>query len=70
MYSDNIGHVCAYCFFSEQAKGLENHIYCRRRGEYRGIRSAVCGDYKYDIMKRPVRRRRGINKEKKYDFEI
>lgn len=70
MYSDNVEHICAYCFFSQQAKGLENYIYCGRHNEYRRIYSPVCSDYKYDIMKRPVRRRKGINTKKKYNFDI
>ena len=69
MYSSDIEHVCSYCFFSEKAKGLTEHIYCNKRKEYRRCSADVCEEYSYDIMKRPVRRRPAF-KTKTYDFSI
>lgn len=70
MYSDKTEKICSYCFYKTDAKGLREHIYCAKRKEYRGIHSVACDDYEYDIRKRPVRRKKTIIGEKKYDFEI
>ena len=70
MYSDKTEKICAYCFYKQDAKGLTEHVYCSKRKEYRGIHSEACSDYEYDIRKRPVRRKKSVTAEKKYNFDI
>lgn len=61
---------CSLCFYSERAKGLAEHIYCTKKGEYRRPSGKVCDSYLYDIIKRPVRRRPAINKNVDFKFDI
>ena len=70
MCSDNTEHNCSLCFYSGPAKGLEEHIYCNKRNEYRKPSGNTCSDYLYDIIKRPVRRRKPFAMSQGLDLDI
>lgn len=67
---ENTEHNCNICFYSEPAKGLAEYIFCSRRKEYRKPSAEVCGDYLYDIIKRPVRRKPALKLDEIPDFGI
>lgn len=71
MYSDDIEKVCSLCEFAQIPIGDASTIYCRKRKKDVGITDDVCKHYKYDILKRKVRRKKpyttALNPE---DFEI
>ena len=58
MYSKEIEHKCGLCVFSEPAKGVITHIRCKKRNEYMATGHAPCNEYKYDIFKKKVRRKK------------
>ena len=70
MYAEDNEKKCSLCFYSAQAKGLSDKLYCDRRKEYRSLWADVCGDYLYDITKRPMRRRRKMQTPIDIYFEI
>lgn len=57
MYSKDINPVCALCMYSQKVKGNEEHLRCSCKSEYVPV-SGSCDRFKYDIFKKPVRRRR------------
>jgi hypothetical protein len=56
MYSDNIEKICDVCLFSKKVKGSATHLECTLDGSYVPL-SHSCGGFKYDILKKRVRRR-------------
>lgn len=58
MYSKNNEAVCGLCQYSEPVKGIETHVACKKKGGYVSKSRSGCELYKYDIFKRPVRRRK------------
>ena len=68
MYGDNEEKKCSLCFYSSQAKGLSDKLYCEKKREYRPIWQEACDDYMYDIIKRPVRRRKTNFGELSFDI--
>lgn len=56
IYSDDIQKVCSLCVFSESYGGEE--IFCSKYKKPVGVADEACKKYKYDILKRKVRRRK------------
>lgn len=56
IYSDDIQKVCSLCVFAERRQGEE--IFCTKRNKTVGEADEACKKYKYDILKREVRRRK------------
>lgn len=71
MYSDEIEKVCSLCEFAQIPVGSASTLYCRKRKKDVNIADEACKAYKYDILKRKVRRKKpyttALNPE---DFEI
>lgn len=69
IYSDEIPKICSFCAFSD--KYDDDSVYCRKKMKNTDIDAEACKYYKYDILKRAVRRKRqfsvDLNPE---DFEI
>ena len=62
IYSDDIQKVCSLCVFAERRQREE--IFCTKHKKIVGEADEACKKYKYDILKREVRRR----KQPKTDF--
>ncbi len=58
MYSKDNESVCGLCVYSEQAKGVATHSMCKKRNEYVPKNKEACAEYKYDIFKRKVKRKK------------
>lgn len=69
MCADDNEKKCSLCFYSVQAKGLSDKLYCEKRKEYRSLWADVCESYMYDIIKRPVRRKKKLMHQA-LDFNI
>lgn len=60
MYSDDINKICEVCVFSGAVKGSATHLTCSAWGGYVS-KSHTCPQFKYDILKKKVRRRPSVN---------
>lgn len=63
MYSKDNEPICGTCVFSEPAKGVETHCMCKKRNEYASKSRKGCEEYKYDIFKRKVARKKNTGLE-------
>ncbi|HIT84680.1 MAG TPA: hypothetical protein IAA60_02115 [Candidatus Ornithomonoglobus intestinigallinarum] len=70
IYSDDIEKICALCVYSE--KRSNTLVFCAHLGQCVGASDSACKRYKYDILKREVRRRRPLdtNKLSEEDFKL
>lgn len=59
LYSENIDKICALCRKSKPVSGSDTHLSCSVRDEFVPLRG-TCGDFEYDIFKKPVRRRKKL----------
>lgn len=59
MYSENIDKVCRLCIYAKPAAGVETHVKCTLSGAYVKV-GFVCQSYKYDVLKRRVRRKKDV----------
>lgn len=69
MYSENINKICDVCMYSKSVKGSATHLQCT----YGGFvpRNHTCGKFKYDVLKKRVRRRPALeHKFTAADFEL
>ncbi len=62
IYSDEINKVCAVC---QMAYRDGDEMYCRKKKQAVPSNGKACNKFKYDILKRPVRRARKL----KIDFK-
>lgn len=59
IYSPDINKICALCVNAKKIKGSETHMECaKKNGEFVALNKEACEFFKYDILKRPVRRRK------------
>lgn len=56
MYSDDIEKICALCVHAHAVKGTVTHMQCTHVGGYVPL-SHTCLDFKYDVLKKRVRRK-------------
>lgn len=56
MYSENIEKICSVCVHSGAVKGSATHLMCALGGGY-VPKSHTCAKFKYDVLKKQVRRR-------------
>ena len=69
IYSNEIPKICSFCEFSD--KSGDDSVYCRKKTKNMDITAEACKYYKYDILKRNVRRKRQFSVElDPKDFEI
>jgi hypothetical protein len=71
MYSDTIDKICRVCIHARQEKGIITHMRCELDGGYYPVRH-TCPKFKYDILKKQVRRKREVpkNKFRPEDFSL
>lgn len=62
MYSEDIDKVCRLCVFSRSVDGIKTHIMCTKDNAYYQNNNEACLNFKYDIFKKNIKRR------KKYNF--
>lgn len=60
IYSPEINKICAVCVNAVRIAGDESHMRCSLRLADVSV-SDTCRKFKYDIMKKPTRRRRKLN---------
>ena len=72
IYSSEINKICALCTKAKKVKGSEMHMQCSlREGEVVPLNKEGCEFFAYDILKRPVRRRKkSTDKFKPEDFSL
>ncbi|MEE1225203.1 MAG: hypothetical protein UH081_08090 [Clostridia bacterium] len=59
IYSPDINKICALCVKAKKIPGNETHMQCtHRNGEVVPLNKEACDFFAYDILKRPVRRRK------------
>ncbi len=69
IYSPDINKICAVCQMAH--KHNENEMYCDIKEEAVPINGKACKKFKYDIVKRPVRRMRRLKTDfDKEDFTL
>ncbi len=59
IYSEDINKVCALCEFSQALEGDEDNLLCTKHKKNTAITDS-CAKFKYDIFKKPVRRKRRL----------
>ena len=64
IYSEEIPKICSLCIFANKAPADAEFVFCRRENQNKGITESACRFYKYDILKRSVKRRKAL----KVDF--
>lgn len=70
IYSDDINRVCGLCCFSRPTDGSEEELYCTKRKKNTTVTDG-CAKFKYDIFKKPVRRKRRLKTNfRAEDFEL
>jgi len=60
MYSENIEKICRYCQWAKNAVGVADYMQCSVHGGYFRL-SHTCENFKYDILKKSVRRKKDIS---------
>lgn len=72
IYSTEINKICALCVKAKKVKGSETHMQCSlNNGDFVPINKEGCEFFVYDILKRPVRRRKkSTDKFKPEDFSL
>lgn len=69
MYSDEIPKICGFCALAE--KTTDDEVHCRKKFCTREITDEACRHYRYDILKREVRRKKTFKTDlKPEDFEL
>lgn len=56
MYSENVDKICEVCVYAKSVKGTATHRKCELGGGYVPL-SYSCDSFKYDILKKKVRRK-------------
>lgn len=59
IYSDDINKVCALCVYA-QGDSDSDELFCTRRKKNTAASRSDCKKFKYDIFKKPVRRKRRL----------
>ena len=61
--------ICRFCAFAKRVSVLEE-VYCEKKKQV-VPEDSVCRKYKYDILKKELRRRKAVSRKyNKGDFEI
>ena len=69
MYSEDIPKICGFCALA--SKMDEDTVHCNKKACTRQITDEVCRHYRYDILKRQVRRKKAFKTDlKPEDFEL
>ena len=70
IYSDDINKICAVCVHAVKIAGDDSHMRCTRKRADKSV-SDTCAKFRYDILKKPTRRRRRLNTDfKPEDFTL
>lgn len=64
MYSEQIDKTCSVCIHCVPVKGNATHIQCALRNEYVPAAKDACAQFRYDIRKRKLRRRKPVQQSK------
>ena len=59
IYSEDINKVCALCEHAQAIEGSEDTLLCSLSKKNTAITDS-CAKFKYDIFKKPVRRKRRL----------
>lgn len=57
IYSQDIDRVCRLCVYSKITKGVSDYVLCTNDGGFYKL-NHTCGIFKYDILKKQVRRKK------------
>lgn len=69
IYSQDINKICAVC--QSAHKFSDEEMYCDRKKQTVGRNTTACEKFKYDILKRHVKRIRKLNTDfNKEDFTL
>lgn len=69
IYSDEIPKLCSFCEFSDKIN--DELVLCRKKNKNMNIDDEACKHYKYNILKRNVRRKKTLSADfKPEDFEL
>ena len=69
MYSQDIPKICTFCQYSRRLD--DDKVYCEKKKRDFEITQEACKKYKYDILKREVRRKKSFKTDlKPEDFEL
>lgn len=69
IYSENIEKRCGLCRFSKSED--EDSCFCEKKKKSIPQSSEVCKKFSYDILKKPVRRKRRLSADfKTEDFRL
>ncbi len=60
IYSEDINKVCALCVYANLQDNDADEVYCTRLKKNTAATKGDCKKFKYDIFKRPVRRKRRL----------
>ncbi len=69
IYSDDINKICAVCVNAVKIAGDDTHMRCSLKHEDTEL-GGSCKKFKYDILKKPTRRRRLKTNYSPEDFNI
>lgn len=59
IYSDDINKICGLCTMAKATDGNEDELFCTRTKKSTTVNNS-CAKFKYDIFKKPVRRKRRL----------
>lgn len=60
IYSEDINKVCGLCVYAQAITNCENEMHCTLYKKNMPINNGECKKFKYDIFKKPVRRKRRL----------
>ena len=60
IYSEDINKVCALCVHANLSDEEVDEIFCTRYNKKTAATKSDCKKFKYDILKKPVRRKRRL----------
>lgn len=70
IYSEEINKICSLCQYADIIEGDENNMRCGLKHREVASSREACRKFRYDIFKKPVRRKKRLKTYSAADFEL
>lgn len=70
IYSEDINRVCGLCVRARRIAGDDEGITCLKKHKVVPVTNKACRSFKYDILKKQVRRQRKLKTHSPTDFSL
>lgn len=70
IYSEEINKICGLCQYAGHIEGDEDNMRCSLKHKDVELSREACRKFRYDILKKPVRRKKKLKTYSAADFEL